>query len=270
MEGDTLKTSEGRRPEEWHYQWSAFRDEEDALLRAWLSPLTFDSFRGRDVLECGCGGGHHTAMLAPYAKTITAVDLNTVDIARDRCSGFDNLFFQPADLMTLDLGRQFEIVMCIGVIHHTDDPDVVFERLYRHCKPGGTVVVWTYSAEGNALVRYGVEPLRRGLLAGLSRPLVQRLAALITVFMYPIVHTVYRLPFLQWLPYYDYFRSFRTLSFRRNMLNIFDKLNAPQTRFTTYAKCREWFNAQRFDAASISIRHHDGVSYSLSGIKISV
>ncbi len=56
-------------------------------------------------------------------------------------------------------------------------------------------------------------------------------------------------------------RNFRKLPFRRNQLNVFDKLNAPQTRFTTLAKSREWFNEKRFVPDSISIRKYAGVSY---------
>jgi hypothetical protein len=51
------------------------------------------------------------------------------------------------------------------------------------------------------------------------------------------------------------------------MLNVFDKLNAPQTRFTTLQKCHEWFSPQRFEPGSISIRKYAGVSYSLVGVK---
>jgi len=52
-----------------------------------------------------------------------------------------------------------------------------------------------------------------------------------------------------------------------NVLNVFDKLNAPQTRFTTLGTCHKWFNPSRFEPESISIRRYAGVSYSLSGTK---
>jgi len=35
----------------------------------------------------------------------------------------------------MDLGKQFDEVICIGVIHHTDDPSRTFEDLYKHCRP---------------------------------------------------------------------------------------------------------------------------------------
>jgi 2-polyprenyl-3-methyl-5-hydroxy-6-metoxy-1,4-benzoquinol methylase len=68
---------------EWVDQWSMMRDDELWLFLDWIYPLTLNDFRGKDVLECGCGGGQHTSFIAPYARNITAVDLNTIEIARD-------------------------------------------------------------------------------------------------------------------------------------------------------------------------------------------
>lgn len=262
-----MTTKAAPRPSEWHQQWSLFQDDEQFLFADWIAPLTFEVFRGKHILECGCGGGQHTSFMAPLAATVTAVDLNTIDIARRRNQAFSNVFFVEADLATMDLKSQFDVVICIGVIHHTDDPDRTFEALYRHCKPGGRVIVWTYSAEGNELVRFIVEPLRKALLRHLPRPWLVVLAWIITMLIYPIVHTIYRIPFFRFMPYFDYFSNFRRLSLKRNVLNVFDKLNAPQTHFTTQAKCSQWFNTDRFEPGSISIRPYAGVSYSLSGIR---
>ena len=252
---------------EWHAQWSMYSDSERFLFDEWIAPATLEDFRDKDVLECGCGGGQHTDTVAQVARNIVAVDLNTIDLARQRNARHDNVTFVESDLTTMDLGREFDVVFCIGVIHHTGDPDAAFERLFKHCKPGGRVIVWTYSAEGNALVRYGVEPLRKAVLRFLPRRALHYWSWLLTASLYPIVHTVYRIPALSFLPYYEYFQNFRRLSFGRNLLNVFDKLNAPSTIFTTAAKCREWMGTDRFEADTISIKPYKGVSYSLVGVR---
>jgi SAM-dependent methyltransferase len=175
--------------------------------------------------------------------------------------------FVEADIAALDLREKFDVVFCIGVIHHTDDPDRTFDAIYRHCKPGGLVIVWTYSAEGNGLVRFVVEPLRAVFLKHLPRAVLVRASEALTALLYPIVYTLYLPKLTSFLPYHEYFANFRRLPFRRNVLNVFDKLNAPQTRFTTRATGERWFNAARFEAETISIRRYAGVSYSLSGVK---
>ena len=229
---------------EWQAQWTLFEDDERFLFDEWIRPFTIAGFRGQSVLELGCGGGQHTCYVAEVAQSVTAVDLNTVDIARERTRRFGNVELVEADIMSLDLGR-------------------TFETLYRHCRPGGTLIVWTYSAEGNALVRHVVEPIRKHVLRYLPRRILYSISTVLTAALYPAVHTVYRLEALRFLPYFEYFRNFRRLRFDRNRLNVFDKLNAPQTRFTTAETCRRWLDPSRFDPASLSIRRYAGVSYSL-------
>jgi SAM-dependent methyltransferase len=262
-----VTVSPARKSPEWRQQWQMFRDDERFLFDDWIAPLTLEDLRGQDVLEAGCGGGQHTAFMAPVARSVTAVDLNTADLARERNRGHPNVRFIMGDIAAMDLGRQFDAVLCIGVIHHTDDPDAAFENLYRHCKPGGRVVIWTYSAEGNELVRYGVEPVRQLLLRHLPKVALADLSRVVTATMYVPVYSIYRVEALRFLPYYEYFENFRRLSFYRNVLNVFDKLNAPQTHFTTRATAERWFSRDRFEPDSISIRTYAGVSYSLVGTK---
>lgn len=252
---------------EWRAQWELFEDNERFLFEDWIKPATLDDMRGKDVLEAGCGGGQHTALMATVARSVTAVDLNTADIARQRNQRFSNVSFVEADIAAMDLRRAFDVVVCIGVIHHTDDPDRTFANLYRHLKPAGRMIVWTYSAEGNQLVRLLVEPARKAFFRHLPRPALVTASKLTTAAMYAPVFTIYRLKSMAFLPYYEYFTNFRRMTFERNVLNVFDKLNAPQTRFTTLAKCQEWFSTQRFGAESISILPYKGVSYSLNGVK---
>jgi 2-polyprenyl-3-methyl-5-hydroxy-6-metoxy-1,4-benzoquinol methylase len=117
---------------EWFDQWSRFQDQEQFLFEDWISPFKLEDFRGLTVLEAGCGGGQHTAFMAPYAKSIVAVDLNTVAIARERTKAYDNVVFEEADIATMDLKYQFDVVLSVGVVHHTDDPDRSVTNLIRH------------------------------------------------------------------------------------------------------------------------------------------
>jgi SAM-dependent methyltransferase len=258
---------EQKKSKEWLEQWKMFHDDERFLFEEWIHPVTLQDFTGKTVLECGCGGGQHTAFMLPYAKKIVATDLNTVELAREKNKGHEKVVFREYDIATMDIGEQFDIVICIGVIHHTDDPDRTFHNIYRHCKPGGMVIIWTYSAEGNELVRFLVEPARRVLLSKMPGKLLHFISSVLTVSLYPFVYSLYRIPFLRFLPYYDYFGNFRKMHYKRNLLNVFDKLNAPQTRFTTLLKCNEWFNASLFAPESITIKKYKNTSYTLVGRK---
>jgi SAM-dependent methyltransferase len=253
-----------RKQSEWFEQWSMLQDQERFLFEDWIKPNTLETFRGKDVLEGGCGGGQHTGFVAEVARSVTAVDLNTTELARQRNEGFGNVQFVEADLAAMDLGRQFDVVFSIGVIHHTDDPDKSAANLARHVKPGGRFMVWVYSDEGNFLVKNVVEPVRKRFLAAMDRKRLLGLSRAITASLYPTVHTVYRLP-LGFLPYYEYFDNFRKLSFERNTLNVFDKLNAPQVQFITRARALSWFPDALFEDVQIS--PYKGVSWRVSGTR---
>jgi SAM-dependent methyltransferase len=250
---------------EWYEQWSMLEDQERFLFEDWIFPNRLEDFRDREVLECGCGGGHHTAFVAPYAKHVVAVDLNTTDLAKERNANAPNVEFVEGDIGTMDLGRKFDIVFSVGVVHHTDDPDRVVRNLIRHVKPGGRLILWVYSEEGNALVKYGVEPVRKLLLRRLPRKLLNRISQIVTAVLYIPAYTLYLLP-LKFLPYYEYVGNFRRLSFDRNNLNVFDKLNAPQVDFISEERARRWLLSTEFRDVHISA--YKGVSWRLSGTRL--
>lgn len=253
-----------KKQSEWHEQWSMLQDDELFLFKDWIYPVTLEDFRGKEVLECGCGGGQHTSYVAPYAKKHTAVDLNTADLAKERNKQFTNVEFVEADIAQMDLGRQFDFVFSIGVVHHTDSPDKTFENMKRHTKPGGKTIVWVYSKEGNWMVRKMVEPVRKAFLTKMSRGGLLNLSRVTTALMYIPIYTVYLLP-LKFLPFYEYFGNFRRLSFYRNTLNVFDKLNAPQVDFISRERIGKWFNDN--DYRDVHISAYKGVSWRGSGTK---
>lgn len=254
-----------RKQEEWSTQWGAFQDNEEFLFLDWIYPSVLEDFRDKDVLEGGCGGGQHTRILAALANRITAVDLNTIKIAKKFNDRFRNIDFIDGDIAAIQLDRKFDIVFSIGVIHHTDNPDKTFENLKNHTKPGGKLIIWVYSDEGNLLVKMIVEPLRKIFLKRISHKNLILLSKIITVFLCLPVYTIYLLP-LRFLPYYDYFGNFRKLSFLRNTLNVFDKLNAPQVIFITRSKVEQWFNPGEF--CNVHISRYKGVSWRGSGIRL--
>lgn len=252
------------RHSEWYEQWSMFSDDERFLFEDWIQPNRIADFAGKDVLEAGCGGGQHTSLVAPVARHVTAVDLNTTELARERNRDFSNVEFVEADICSMNLPRRYDVVFSVGVLHHTDDPDRAARNLARHLKPGGRLVLWVYSDEGNLLVKRLVEPLRRRFLSRLDRRKLRTLARVLTALIYPAAHTVYRLP-LAWLPYFEYLENFRRLSFERNTLNVFDKLNAPQTDFIRRERIESWLSEDEFQERHIS--WYRKVSWRASGTR---
>ncbi len=258
---ETLPPPSQEEHAQWHYQWSRFEDDTDFLFKEWIFPNTLESFHGLRILEAGCGPGHHTRLVAPHCAHITAVDLNTADLADDAAGALVNVEAVKLDIATMSFAQPFDVVFSVGVVHHTDDPDATVANLRRLVAPGGRLILWIYAEEGNFLMRWLVELPRRLFLRHLPLRSLEWVAWLLTSLVYPFAHTAYRLP-LGWLPYYAYMRNWRRLSARRNMLNVFDKLNAPQTQFISEERIRRWADDQSFQLEHLS--HYVGVSWRLT------
>lgn len=235
------------------------------LYDDWIFPNRYEDFRGLSVLDAGSGPGIQVDLIARYAKDVVAVDLEAIKTTLEQTSiAGSNISYVHADIATMDLCRQFDVVNCVGVIHHTDNPTRTFENLKRHTKKGGKLIVWAYAWEGNTLMRTLIEPLRKMLLGRASHFVLWTLSCVLNGLIYIPVNTIYRIP-LKLLPYYEYFGNYRKLSFRRNTINVYDKLNAPQTHFLREQTLSEWFNKREFDDIHISM--YRGVSWRASGTK---
>jgi 2-polyprenyl-3-methyl-5-hydroxy-6-metoxy-1,4-benzoquinol methylase len=84
---------------------------------------------GQNILIAGCGTGEHPfdiAQKSPQAK-ILAVDLSLSSLAyarrKAREEGLRNIEFAQADILNLGgLGRTFDRIEAMGVLHHLADP----------------------------------------------------------------------------------------------------------------------------------------------------
>lgn len=113
----------------------------------------FDRWRGKKVLEIGCGIGTDTMNFARHGASVTAVDLTekSLEVARKRAEVFglaDRIRFFQANAEQLSSFvpvEQYDLVYSFGVIHHTPHPERVLEELRKYVKPGGTLKIMVYN-----------------------------------------------------------------------------------------------------------------------------
>jgi SAM-dependent methyltransferase len=249
---------------EWARQWALLHTDSDQpaeLFFEWIAPHTAETFSGKRVLDAGCGGGHHAALVSKVAREVVALDLNTTEACRARLEACPNVNVRHGDLATVtaaELGGAFDVVYSVGVLQHTHDPDRSFANLVTLVKPGGRLIVWVYSVEGNSVARWLVEPIRKAFLRFLPTNVLWALSWGITLPALVAIHTIYRLP-LRLLPLYEYLTRSRTLTPRKVAGNVFDKLNAPHTDFIARRRIESWL--ARADVTDAYLAPHLGVSW---------
>lgn len=102
---------------------------------------------GDNVLECACGTGLLTEVIARRCARLTATDFAPKMLARAKqnCAEFRNIAFEPADITSLNYpDGSFDAVVAGNVIHLLDAPMKALGELNRVCRPGGLLVIPTY------------------------------------------------------------------------------------------------------------------------------
>ena len=100
-----------------------------------------------NVLECACGTGLLTEVIAPRCARLTATDFAPKMLARARknCAAFGNVTFENADITSLGYtDGSFDAVVAGNVIHLLDEPMKALGELDRVCRPGGRLIIPTY------------------------------------------------------------------------------------------------------------------------------
>ena len=118
------------------------------------------------ILVAGCGTGQQsigTATRFPSSEVI-AIDLSSSSLAYATRKtveyGIRNISYQQCDILDVaSLGISFDIIECVGVLHHMEDPALGLSELTKCLKSGGLIKLGLYSE----LARSEVTEFRRSI-----------------------------------------------------------------------------------------------------------
>ena len=100
-----------------------------------------------NVLECACGTGLLTGVMAPRCKSLVSTDFseNMLKRARKKYGKYGNVRLEQADILQLSYpDNHFDTVVAANVIHLLDEPYQALHELVRVCKTGGKIIIPTY------------------------------------------------------------------------------------------------------------------------------
>jgi SAM-dependent methyltransferase len=144
------------------YQFPGARPvDHDGLMfmRSFLQSVASQTRGGKSkklrVLDAGCGTGNTSVALARQLKEVSffGVDNSTASLERAIASArrfrLTNLQFKQWNLMdTFPEEEHYDIVLCLGVLHHTQDMGKGLSNLGRCLKRDGELYLWIYAKHG--------------------------------------------------------------------------------------------------------------------------
>jgi len=123
-----------------------------------------------EVLEAGCGAGRFTeVLLGLSAASVTSTDLSAaVEPNQINCPQSDRHRIIQCDINAFPFApQQYDLVLCLGVVQHTKNPEQTIASLYEQVKPGGWLVIDHYTHNLSRYTKIG---------ALLLRPILKRLS----------------------------------------------------------------------------------------------
>jgi SAM-dependent methyltransferase len=136
------------------YQWLQFQRTQLDHQQRNLSELGFirktglqpEDFKGKLVLDVGCGMGRFAEIATRWGARVVGIDLSAAaEVAAKNLADREFVALQ-SDVFALPFAPEtFDLIYSMGVLHHTPDCEKAFKSLPQYLKPGGTIAVWLYS-----------------------------------------------------------------------------------------------------------------------------
>jgi len=246
------------------YTWDQFVD--------WLAPIKEKDIKGKNVLELGCGNASLMAHILNWQPAkIIGIDLGDSILSAKQnleMSKYKNWEIKQADLVEYK-SEGYDFVYSIGVLHHLKSPKKGFDSVIRNTKSKGSFHCWVYAREGNNMIVFFVDPIRK-FASKLPWWVTKYFLATPLVFPYYLYAKFLRLfkklSFLKFLPLYDYslWIAKRNFLFFRHV--AFDQLVTPQTTYIPRKTIEEWLKSNKnINQNSTYIVMRNGNSWKFGG-----
>jgi len=100
-----------------------------------------------EVLECACGTGLLSGVIARKCKRLVATDFSPKMLkkAGKKYRSYTNIEFKEGNILQIEYpDEHFDIVVAANVIHLLDEPYKALAELDRVCRKGGKIILPTY------------------------------------------------------------------------------------------------------------------------------
>jgi len=111
--------------------------------------VNFSAYKGKNVLEVGCGAGIDLVRFARGGANVTGIDLSktAIDLASkniEQCGQHGDLRVMNGECMQFQ-DNMFDVVYAHGVLQYTADTRRMIAEIHRVLRPGGEVILMVYN-----------------------------------------------------------------------------------------------------------------------------
>jgi len=239
-----LDAHQARSRDSFGYEWTELYPEHGHSTPEWQAERDIfleytrtvpSDFRGKLVLDGGCGNGRYAKLANDWGATVVAVDISSaVEIASANLAERSGIDVVQADLFHLPFKpNTFDIVYSVGVLHHTPDAHGAFRAMQPLVKPGGFFSIFMHG-QGNRVL-YAVNRGLRAWTSKASYKATWRFSRVLTAMGKLLEKIPFAGPML-------YIMGRQVLFFSPDQHNNFDHYSAGFTSFHRKEEIRGWYD----------------------------
>lgn len=247
-----------------HVRFDRLPEQDAAVWDRYFRDVPFDELRTGVALDAGTGTGRFSRFLAERMGAVVALDGSDGVLAAARnLAEFSNVGVVRADFRSAPLTpASFDLICCIGVLHHLEEPREAFDALVHLLAPGGRLLVFLYSRPPPNTIRamvVGASAALRKLTVRLPGAVVQTLSLPVAAALYlglvlpGRLGEAFGIGPLAALP----LRMYRRLPPWSLWHNVFDVLKAPLERRYEWADVEPWYRGSGLEVEHV--RDDDGL-----------
>lgn len=112
--------------------------------------LTEKDLRNKRILDAGCGTGEKSIFFSKVGAEVIAIDFSKGQLEEAKKKAqkekIKNISFIEKDILKDNLENlgKFDIIVSLGVLHHTENPQKAFASIVGQLKDNGIIVVGLY------------------------------------------------------------------------------------------------------------------------------
>jgi uncharacterized protein YbaR (Trm112 family)/SAM-dependent methyltransferase len=240
------------------FQWNRFpgiiEEFRDNFLR-YIEPIKPEFFRGKLVLDAGCGFGRHTYYAAEFGSEVVGFDLSdAVESAYRNTEQFPHAHIVQGDIYSLPFRKDFDFIFSIGVLHHLPRPEEGFLNLVGNMKPNSSIFIWLYGKNGKFF--------RMKIVEGVIRKFTVSMPHRMLYFVCYIPASVYHSSNMLYHLFNDLgmkglaskmpFKSYARFPFMVKHADSFDLLGTPVNNYCSKEEVEKWLEDAKLKETWIS------------------